>query len=160
MVYEAGVPSAKPISEFSVFLDSRGTRDTGLAIVYPPQESGENDAAQVATANVTMRVYSKTLDFLGETTFTLEPGAHRARFIREFFEEENPDLATQLGAMEGVVTVQSDQPLAAVTLRQNDDPLLGLPEDVPTLAVFPVIPGRGDEALAAALSAGWDKTIP
>ena len=160
VVYEAGVPSAKPISEFSVFLDSRGTRDTGLAIVYPPKESGENDAAQVATANVTMRVYSKTLDFLGETTFTLEPGAHRARFIREFFEEENPDLATQLGAMEGVVTVESNQPLAAVTLRQNDDPLLGLPEDVPTLAVFPVIPGRGDEALAAALSGGWDRAIP
>ena len=107
-----------------------------------------------------IRVYSKTLDFLGATTFTLEPGAHRARFIREFFEEEAPDLAAQLQAMEGVVTVESDQPLAAVTLRQNDDPLLGLPEDVPTLAVFPGIPGRGDEAMAEALSGGWGSTIP
>ncbi len=160
VVYEAGVPSAQPIREFSVFLDSRGKRDTGLAIVYPPQESGGNDAAQVVTASVTLRVYSKTLDFVGETTFTLEPGDHRARFIREFFEEEAPDLAAQLQAMEGVVTVESDQPLAAVTLRQNDDPLLGLPEDVPTLAVFPVIPGRGDEAMAQALSGGWDRTIP
>ena len=160
VVYEAGVPAAKPISEFSVFLDSRGKRDTGLAIVYPAQESGRADAAQAVTANVTMRVYSKALDFLGGTTFTLEPGAHRSRFIREFFEEENPDLATQLRAMEGVVTVESDQPLAAVTLRQNDDPLLGLPEDVPTLAVFPVIPGRGDEAQAAALSGGWNTAIP
>ena len=154
LVYEAGVPAARPISEFSIFLDSRGKRDTGLAIVFPPQVSGEDDAAQVVTASVTLKVYSKALDFVGDTTFTLEPGAHRSRFIWEFFEEENPDLATQLRAMEGVLTVESDQPLAAVTLRQNDDPLLGLPEDVPTLAVFPVIPGRGDEAMAKALTGG------
>ena len=113
LVYEAGVPAARPISEFSIFLDSRGKRDTGLAIVFPPQLSGEDDAAQVVTASVTLRVYSKALDFVADTTFTLEPGAHRSRFIWEFFEEENPDLATQLRAMEGVVTVESDQPLAA-----------------------------------------------
>ncbi len=55
-VYEAGVPATRPISEFSIFLDSRGKRDTGLAIVYPPQESEGDDAAQVVTASVTMRV--------------------------------------------------------------------------------------------------------
>ncbi len=53
-----------------------------------------------------------------------------------------------------MVTVASDIPLAALTLRQNDNPSLGFPQDVPTLTTFPVISGRADSSLQAALAQG------
>jgi hypothetical protein len=43
--------------------------------------------------------------------------------------------------MEGILVVESDQPLAAVTVRQNDDPVREFPFEVPILTTFPVIPG-------------------
>lgn len=41
-----------------------------------------------------------------------------------------------------IVTVESNQPLAAVTLRQHDDPAKALPEDITIATTFPVVPGR------------------
>jgi hypothetical protein len=46
--------------------------------------------------------------------------------------------------MEGILVVESDQPLVAVTVRQNDDPLKEFPNEVPILTTFPVIPGAPD----------------
>lgn len=47
--------------------------------------------------------------------------------------------------MEGSVTVESPLPIVAVTLRQDDDPSLEFPQEVPTLATFPVIDAGSDE---------------
>ena len=66
----------------------------------------------------------------------LQPGEHRAQFIHELF----PAAVEQALEMQGVVVVSSDQPLVAVTLRQNDNPGADFPEEVPTLTTFPVIP--------------------
>ena len=136
-LYEAGVPATTPLKSFSVFLDSLGNRDTGLALVNPLQQLTANDPAQVEAADVTLRVYTKDFELVATTSQELGIGAHSSRFIWEFFQSDAA-LEARLREMEGLVTVESNQPLAAVTLRQNDDPELDFPEDVPTLAAFPV----------------------
>jgi hypothetical protein len=50
----------------------------------------------------------------------------------------------QLQETQAVVTVGSDVPVAALTLRQNDDAAIAYPDEVPILTAFPVIPGRAD----------------
>jgi hypothetical protein len=39
------------------------------------------------------------------------------------------------------LTVESTEPLSALTVRQHDNPALGFPEDVYLLTLFPVMPG-------------------
>ena len=136
-LYEVGVPATTPLKSFSVFLDSLGNRDTGLALVNPLQQLTANDPAQIKAADVTLRVFTKDSELVATTSQELEIGAHSSRFIWEFFQSD-ADLEARLQEMEGLVTVESNQPVAAVTLRQNDDPELDFPEDIPTLAAFPV----------------------
>ena len=136
-LYEAGVPATTPLKSFSVFLDSLGNKDTGLALVNSLQQLTSKDPTQVAAADVTLRVYTQDSELVATTAQELGIGTHSSRFIWEFFQSD-AELQAQLQEMEGLVTVESSQPLAAVTLRQNDDPELGFPQDVPTLAVFPV----------------------
>jgi hypothetical protein len=135
LLYETGVPAARTLSDFSLFVDSLGNRDTGLALAYP-RLTGQQQAA----ASVTLRLYDKSFESIATRELTLSPGEHLARFVRELF----PDQAARAAEMEGVVTVESDQPIAAVTLRQNDDPSREFPDEVPTLTAFPVISGRAD----------------
>lgn len=136
IVVEAGVPAATPLEEFTVFVDSLGDWDTGLAMVNTATAGSGSDP----TATVTLRLYNTSFQWLGQRTLTLGPGQHRAHFVFELLGEAVP----QAGEMQGVVTVASDQPLAAVTLRQRDDPLRDFPEEVPALTAFPVISGRAD----------------
>ncbi|HSR53046.1 MAG TPA: CRTAC1 family protein [Acidobacteriota bacterium] len=136
-VTEAGFLVATPLQSFSLILDSIGVRDTGLAIVHPPLE----DDSPGPSANVTLKLYSQSFELLGEHTLDpLPPGTHVARFISEFFQEQ-PEVAAMAAEMRGLVTVESDRPLVAVTLRQTDDPQLPFPMEVPILTGFPVIPG-------------------
>ena len=131
---EAGVPASSQLTEFSVVVDSLEDRDTGLALVYPA-EQGSPDA------NVTVRLYDQGFNLIGERTLDpMEPGSHFALFVSELFQDG--DVIAQAQEMEGLLTVESDQPLVAVTLRQNDAPGQDFPEEVPTLTTFPVIPGR------------------
>ena len=121
IVYEAGVPATENLLEdFSFFLDSLGEKDTGLAMVNPP---GGQDA------NLSMGLFDKLFTPIATTAMALVGGQHLPRFVREFF----ADFASEASEMEGVVVVESDQPLAAVTLRQNDGGRL--------LTAFPVVPG-------------------
>ncbi len=92
--------------------------------------------AQQHEATVTLRLYDTSFQLIDEETVLLQPGEHRARFIHELF----PAVREQALEMQGVVVVSSDKPLVAVTLRQNDDPAVDFPEEVPTLTTFPVIP--------------------
>lgn len=131
VLYEAGVPLAGALSDFSVPVDSRGFRDTGLALV--------NTAAE--EAHLVLRLYDETFQLIASEELTLLPSAHLARFVFELFQES----AEALGELRGTLTVQSDRPLAAIVLRQNGDPLRPFPDTVPTLTVFPVIPGRADQ---------------
>ena len=128
LLYEAGVPASDPHKEFSLFVDTLGVRDTGLAMVNVAEEE----------ATITLRLHDKQFALLAENTVSLPGGGHLAQFAWQFF----PEIEAQAREMEGLLTVQSTMPLAAVTLRQNDDPTKIFPQDVPTLTAFPVIAGR------------------
>ncbi len=125
-LFEAGVPATVPRHRFSVFLDSLGGRDTGLALV--------NTSAAAAT--VTLKLYDLNFSLLAERELELAVGQHLPRFISQLFPNYPP-----AGEMLGLVTVESSQPIAAVTLRQKNEIGVDFPQKVPLLTTFPVIPG-------------------
>jgi hypothetical protein len=138
--YEAGVPKTRGLTDFSLFMDSTGpSRETGLAIV----NAGD------AVAQGTLRLYDKDFSLRAVKTLAqilgteqgLGVGRHLARYAPEIFPE-----ILESNLQEGVITVQSEQPLAAITLRQNDDPALAYPQDITSMCAFPVIGGRADAA--------------
>jgi hypothetical protein len=151
-LFEAGVPASTKLKRFCLFVDSLGVRDTGLALVYPPEEEGST-SAQKPDCHVTVSLYDKQYNFIAEKAFEpLAPGSHLAQYVHEIFDD--PQVKAKAREMQGILQVVSDQPLAAVTVRQNDDPVREFPEEVPILTTFPVIPGMpGDsQAMATASS--------
>jgi hypothetical protein len=141
-LYEAGVPASEELNEFCLFVDSLGVRDTGFALVYPPEEEGSL-SAQKPDAKVTLRLYDKQYSLIAEKQLApLAPGSHMARFVHEMFDD--PDVKAQAQEMEGILVIESEQPLVAVTVRQNDDPEKEFPQEVPILTTFPVMPGAPD----------------
>ena len=60
-----------------------------------------------------------------------------ARFVHEMFDD--PEVKAQAQDLEGILAIESDHPLVAVTVRQNDDPAKEFPQEVPILTTFPVI---------------------
>ena len=132
---EAGVPSSAPIENFSFFADSLNTTNTGIVIVNPPE-----DGVSGSPADIILRLYDKSFNLVNTRSLTLQPGEHLAKYFSEIFLDV--DAAIE---MEGVVTGESDRPVAVVVIRQNDDPGLDFPDYVSTLTIFPVIPGRADQ---------------
>jgi hypothetical protein len=142
-LYEAGVPVTETLTEFTVFVDSMGNRDTGLAVVYPPPVGGVAPSAP-SDANLTLRLYDKQFQLIAERALDpMLPGHHFARFVHQLFED--PAVVESAKEMQGVLIVSSNQPLAAVTLRQSDTPGLSFPDDVLMLTTFPVIPDSAIE---------------
>lgn len=144
VLYETGVAAVNPVSDFSVALDSLGNNDTGLAIVNPSE-----GPAPAQSARITLRLYDSDANLITTRPLDLPPGGHIPRFIWEFFADTNPQASAQAREMRGSLTVESDRPLAAVTLRQNDDTSLQFPDKVPTLTTFPVAPARFEQAAPA-----------
>ena len=127
--YEAGVPTSAPQRDFTIFVDTLGVLDTGVAMVNAAEEVG----------TITLRLYDKSFNLIAEAVLEVGAGQQVARFVWQFF----PEIEAQVREMEGVLTVESTVPLAALTLRQNDNPIREFPSEVPTLTTFPVIPGSG-----------------
>ncbi len=140
ILYEAGVPAARDLNDFTLFVDTIGNRDTGLAMVNT--ETG--GAAAGGSNDVRLTLYDLNFNQLATTVVPLAGGAHQARFVAEIF-----DAVPSVREMEGTVAVSSPDDLAAVTLRQNDAPGVEFPNEVPTLTAFPVVEGS---AAAAGLS--------
>ena len=137
--YEAGVPASTPLTDFSLFVDSLGTRDTGLAFV------NTGNAPTIATLSLYDTQFQSIGDVAGgefnllaTTPVPLLPGNNSAQFVHKFLD----DVADQAKEMQGSLTVGSEQPLAAVTLRQDID--------ANTLTTFPVVMGRADEQIQVA----------
>ena len=126
-VYESGVPVSTPAGSLALFVDKRGTRDTGVALVNTA------DVAMAGNGPITLRLYGQFNNLRGEVELELGPGGHTARFVTQFF-----DQVEGVDEMQGLMTIEG-APLAAVTLRQNDDPATAFPEDVPTLTAYPVL---------------------
>ncbi len=129
---ESGVPPSVPLNAFSLFVDTLGDSETGLALVNP----GPAPAGGGGMATMSLTLFDDQGQQLDEQELALAVGEHTARFVSELF----PDVE-QIDEMRGLVAVSSDVPVAAVTLKQNNDPLTGFPEDVATLTAFPVLPG-------------------
>lgn len=129
LVYEAGVPPVNAMTDFSILLSGSGW--TGLALVN----------AGAGAARVRLRVYDHRFVLVGEFDLSnlpggLPPGSHFARFIQEVFPEVD-------ASFQGMITVTSDQPLAAVTLVQHGTPI-SFPDQPFRLTVYPVLEGRPD----------------
>ncbi|GAB4109272.1 MAG: hypothetical protein Kow001_09160 [Acidobacteriota bacterium] len=129
LVYEAGLPEAAIHSDFTVLVSESGL--TGLAMV----NTGSGPA------QVLLRLYDADFRLrasrqLGGPADTLPPGRQVAQFLNELFPQAGKIAS-------GILTVHSDQPLAAVTLVQHGDPRR-FPSEVYRLTVYPVVPGRPD----------------
>ncbi len=124
VLFETGVPASRPLLAFSLFSDEVGSRQTGLALVNPNSE----------TATLTVRLFDKQAVEQAGSPIQIElmPSQHLARFVNELFAGLEEDF-------QGSLSVESDQPLAAVTLRQDDDPTQQFPQEVPLLTAFPVV---------------------
>ncbi len=132
-LFEAGIPAASGQKEFSVGVDTTPGYSTGLALVN----------VGPSPATVTMRLYDKSSRLIVERNLAevaggrlLNPGAHLSKYAFEFFGE-----IAATGLSQGLIGVYSDQPLAAVTLRQRDDPGKNFPDDIFIMSLFPVIAG-------------------
>ncbi|GAB4109886.1 MAG: hypothetical protein Kow001_10400 [Acidobacteriota bacterium] len=143
VLYEAGVPASRSLNSFSLFLDAGGPLNTGLAMVNPPGTE-ESPGGQ---ANVVLRLHDLGFNQIATTNVPLGEGWHRPQFINEFF-----SAVPQARQMQGTVVVESDRPIAAVTLRQNDDPNRPYPQSVPALTAFPVVPGAATTSPAGSFS--------
>ncbi len=147
VVTKAGVPASMLGTDYSVPIDTTGANNTGLALVFPEATAAALSAQ--AAAGVILRLYDNDFNLLGTRNLNLNIGGHLPRLVTDadFF----GDVAG-VDEMTGSVTVQSDLPIAAVALLQDDDPLVAFPADVPILTAFPVIPGRADRGGAGAAS--------
>ena len=136
-LYAAGVPAiSRPLRRFSLFLDSLGVKDTGLAMVRVGQNR-DSALPQGDLDNVTLRLLDTDFQAIATTSFSLSEGAQISRFIHEFFQDQ-PEIAAQAREMQGVLVVESPDLLAAITMRLTNDPAN------PTLTTFPVIEGRAE----------------
>ena len=104
-------------------------------IVNPPAEGSSGGPAAI-----TLRLYDKAFNLINTRSLTLQAGEHLAKYFNEIFLDVSAAIE-----MEGVITGESDRPVAAVVIRQNDNPALDFPDYVSTLTIFPVLPGRADQ---------------
>jgi len=129
-LFDAGVPAVEGLTDFSIYMDSSvNLYETGLALANPESR----------TAEVTLRLYDAQFRLVSTKTLWLPGSGQTAFFAWELFPQIN-----SLRIEQGSITVGSDVPLAAVTLRQRDSPAKSPPDDYYLISVFPVVPGRAD----------------
>lgn len=140
-VSKAGVPATTPATAVSIIVDTRNANSTGLAVVNPP---AQGVAPAQDSANLTLRLYSQDFTLLATENMPLGAGGHFAQFIPELF------MGTGgVNEMVGSVTLESDRPVAVMTLLQDDDAQLQFPNEVPILTAFPAISGRADAVVVS-----------
>ncbi|GAB4254824.1 MAG: hypothetical protein Kow00109_30080 [Acidobacteriota bacterium] len=145
-LFEAGVPATSPVQRFTIFVDTRGDLNTGLAVVNPGTQAAE----------LTYRLRDKNHRLLAERSDAavhLAAGGHQARYVTELFrpgdfaEGVDPNTVRE---MEGTLEVTCANTLVApVTLRQFVSTET-FPVIVPVLTTLPVVPAVTGEA-----PSGW-----
>ncbi len=148
ILYQAGVPASEWLNEATLFVDSLGDLETGLAIVnvadrqpFPTERRfPEGRSPKGIPGKMLLRLFDQQFTQLGEIDLELAAGQHQAAFVSQLF----PDVE-QAAEMQGILQVGSLDPITLVTLRQNDAPGVEFPQEVPTLAAFPVLEGRAPE---------------
>ncbi len=130
LLFEAGVPLVAPVRQLTVLVDSLGDRNTGLAVVCPP------DAAEAAS--LTFNLFDSDHQLVGSAEQDLSPGGKLALFAHELF-PAGSEAAVRAQELLGSLEVNAvGAPVAAVTLRQLQA-RLPFPQQVPTLTTFPVV---------------------
>ncbi len=148
ILYQAGVPASEPTRAATLFVDSIGNLETGLAMVNAGAAAAPAHNPTGGPGQIALRLYDSQFQLLGQTTVELTRGQHLPTFVSQLF----PDTA-EASEMQGILTMVSLDPIALPTLRQSE-PALEYPDGIPTLAAFPVLEGSPEEN-AAPLGSGF-----
>ena len=149
ILYQAGVPAALATRAATLFVDSTGNLETGLAIVNAAGGTAPAPATAAQPGEILLSLYDQEFSPVAQRSLELAPGRHLAAFVSQLFEETE-----QAEEMRGILTVESSDPVALTTLRQSDRPGVEFPDEIPTLAAFPVLGGLLENG--AAPSGGFD----
>lgn len=125
-MFEAGVPAVSRKSKYALFGSVTETTDTAVALVNAGTKAAKGTISFFDSGGTSLGFRSL------ESLSALAPGAHIARYVSQLF----PGLSAE----NGTVVIESDQPLAGVTLRQHDNPDIEFPLEVYLLTVFPAVP--------------------
>ena len=148
ILYQAGVPASEPTGSATLFVDSIGNLETGLAMVNAGGEAAPAHNPAGGPAQIILRLYDNQFQLLAQTAVELARGQHLATFVSQLFQD-----TAEASEMQGIVTMESLDPVALTTLRQRE-PAVEYPEGIPTLAAFPVLEGSPEEN-AAPLGGGF-----
>ncbi len=107
-VTEAGVGSAPQLTNFVAPVDTTGQFNTGLALFNP----GNNGTS------ITVILQDTSGNMVDQTTLSLPARGHLARFVAG-----GGQLFPAAAGVRGTLLVRSDSPVAALVLRQNQEPL-------------------------------------
>ncbi len=81
VLYEAGLPLMKPLKRFSLFVDSLGNRNTGIAFA----NGQDTSATPELETHLRLRLYDTQFVLLGEKSLTLPLYSQQSRFVHELF---------------------------------------------------------------------------
>jgi hypothetical protein len=138
IIHEAAVPLTAPLEDFSIVVNTKGLFKTGLAMV---SMDSDDYSTQEEDNEIQMRLYDQSGTFLASKKINLATGEHTAFFVDQAFSG-----IAGVAEMTGLLTVESERPLAAITLRQHDHPQIPFPAIVPTMTTLPVSPRRPDKS--------------
>ena len=115
LIEEAGVPAGAAVPHQSIFVDTVGGYNIGVAFANP---------SATASATVTLSLFNTSGAQVATTTGIVGPGNHDAAFTSQFFTTFTTPLAGTMEILSGATT-----PLAAIALRFD-----------PTFAIFTTLP--------------------
>ena len=120
---DVGVPEAMLSREFTLFADSVGAVDTGIALINPGSSSLEVQVDLINASGAVVRTKTLELASLG----------HLARYVTELFKD-----VSGIQEFEGTLRIRADQPFGGTTLRSVGS----------VLTSVPMVPDPGDVLLS------------
>ncbi len=109
VITDVGVGESEPGTEFTIFADTIGSNDTGLAVTNPDDEQ---------SMNIEMTLNDAGGGMVDQTVLNLPPRGHLARFLAQLFPE-----VENINEFEGTVVLKSITAAAAeATAPRSQDP--------------------------------------
>ena len=115
ILYQAGVPASDPTRSATLFVDSTGNLETGLAIVNAGGAAAPVHSPAGGPAQIVLRLYDNQFQLLAQTAVELSRGEHLPTFVSQLFED-----TAEASEMQWILTVSSPDPVALTTLRQSE----------------------------------------
>ena len=130
---EAGVGDSVPLQEFVIPVDSTGQFDTGIALFN----------GRTVPVAVTFRLLNSNGNEDNSASLSLGENSHMAQFVSGLFPTASD--------FRGSLSVSASNPLAALTLRQNAQPL--------SFTTLPVAEGVGSPAVTGTWKGTYSLTV-